>query len=83
LWNRRHLDLRSDETLAQILDRGSLEDWRELYALAKQDPMLRRRILRIIERVPLPLPRLWLAALANLGEEVAFDRDLPSYESEV
>ena len=28
LWNRTHLDLRSDEILAQILDRGSMDDWR-------------------------------------------------------
>jgi len=28
LWNRSHLDLRSDEILAQILDRGSMDDWR-------------------------------------------------------
>lgn len=83
LWNRSHLDLGSDEILAQILDRGDLADWRELYALAKQDPTLRARILRTIERVPLPLPRFWLAAMANLGEDVDFERVLPSYMPEV
>ena len=83
LWNRSHLDLGSDEILAQILDRGDLADWRELYALAKQDPTLRARILRTIERVPLPLPRFWLAAMANLGEDVDFERVLPSYVPEV
>jgi hypothetical protein len=82
LWNRSHLDLRSDEVLAQILDRGSLADWRELYALAREDPALRTRILRTIERVPLPLPRFWQAAMARLGEEVDFDRALPGYGPE-
>lgn len=43
LWNRSHLDLRSDEILAQILDRGTLEDWRALYELARTDPALRTR----------------------------------------
>lgn len=33
-----HLDLRSDAVLAQILDRGSLEDWRAIYAMAERDP---------------------------------------------
>ncbi len=34
LWNRSRLDLRSDEVLAQILDRGELAAWREIYRLA-------------------------------------------------
>lgn len=80
LWNRTHFDLRSDEILAQVLDRGTMADWRELYAIARQDPALRARILRTIECVPLPLPRFWLAAMAHLGEVVDFDRVLPSYE---
>lgn len=83
LWNRSHLDLTSDEILAQILDRGDLADWRELYTLAEKDPTLRTRILRIVERVPLPLPRFWLAAMASLGEAVDFGRVLPSYSLEV
>ncbi|HZN39669.1 MAG TPA: hypothetical protein VFD82_12745 [Planctomycetota bacterium] len=77
LWNRTHLDLRSDEILAQILDRGSMDDWRELYALAVADPALRQRICRVIATVPLPLPRLWLSALAVLGEPVDPGMPLP------
>jgi hypothetical protein len=80
LWNRTELDLRSDEMLAQILDRGDLTDWRELFALAKADPALRRRIIDVVARVPVPLPRLWLAALASLGEQVDLDMALPRYE---
>lgn len=69
-WNRTHLDLRSDEVLAQILDRGDVEAWRELYQLASTDVTLRRRILDVVRRVPLPYPGFWLAALASLGEEI-------------
>jgi hypothetical protein len=79
LWNRNCLDLRSDETLAQILDRGSLEDYRELYRLARDEPALRLRIRDIVGRVPLPLPYFWLAALASLGESVDYEREVPSY----
>jgi hypothetical protein len=77
-WNRSHLDLGSDEVLAQVLDRGDLAAWRELYALAAKDPALRRRILRVVERVPLPLPAYWIAAMAALGEPV--DWTLPRPE---
>lgn len=80
LWNRTGLDLRSDEVLAQILDRGDLAEWRELFAFAKADPDLRRRIVAVIERVPLPLPRLWLAALARIGEPVDVGMALPRYD---
>jgi len=83
LWNRSRLELRSDEQLAQIVDRGSMDDWRALYAVAKGDPALRGRIARLLVRVPLPLPHFWQAALANLGEPVDFDTPLPEYESEV
>jgi hypothetical protein len=69
-WNRSRVDLRSDELLAQVLDRGDLATWRELYALAREDAALRRRILRVVHRVPLPYPAFWLAALASLGEPV-------------
>ena len=31
LWNRTTCDLESDEVLAQILDRGELAVWRDLY----------------------------------------------------
>jgi hypothetical protein len=79
LWNRSSFDLRSDETLAQILDRGSLPDFRELYRLASSDASLRHRIRAIVEHVPLPLPYFWLAALASLGEPVDFDHEAPSY----
>jgi hypothetical protein len=79
LWNRTTLDLADDEQLAQILDRGTMDDWRELYQLAKVDPDLRGRLVKIITRVPLPLPRFWLAALAALGEEVDLSVSLPSY----
>lgn len=83
LWNRRGLDLRSDEILAQILDRGELAAWRELYALAREDADLRARIARIVATVPLPFGHFWLAALASLGEPVDFDVDLPVDEGGV
>jgi hypothetical protein len=76
-WNRSRLDLRSDEVLAQILDRGDVAAWRELYDLAARDGALRRRILGVIRRVPLPYPRFWLAALASLGEAIDWTLPLP------
>lgn len=79
LWNRRELDLRSDEVLAQILDRGEMASWRELYAMARADAELRRRIARIAVTVPLPLPHFWLAALASLGEAVDVGASVPPY----
>ena len=82
LWNRSGLDLASDEMLAQILDRGSVEDWRALYRLAGQDSASRSRIGCIIATVPLPLPHFWLAALAGLGERVDFDMPVPEYPGE-
>lgn len=83
LWNRERLDLQSDEVIAQLLDRGEMEAWRELYALARQDPELRARIHRAVLTTPLPLPRFWLAALANLGEPVDLHALLPSYDAGV
>jgi hypothetical protein len=80
LWNRTRLDLASDEILAQILDRGEIEAWRELYRLAREDAALRNRILGIVRRVPLPFPRFWLAALATLGETVDWGMGLPRYD---
>lgn len=77
-WNRSHLDLASDEILAQILDRGDLAAWRELYALASTDGMLRRRILQVVQRVPLPYPHFWLAALNGLGEAIDWTAPLPN-----
>ena len=79
-WNRSRLDLRSDEMLAQILDRGDVAAWRELYDLAARDEALRRRILGVIRRVPLPYPRFWLAALASLGEAIDWTLPLPHDE---
>jgi hypothetical protein len=76
-WNRTHLDLRSDEVLAQVLDRGDLEAWRELYRLASDDRTLRQRILAVVRRVPLPYPAFWLAALASLGEPIDWGMSLP------
>ncbi len=80
LWNRNGLDLRSDEVVAQILDRGELAAWRALYRLASEDATLRRRIERIVREVPLPLPRFWLAALASLGEDVDLGAPVPPYD---
>jgi len=80
LWNRTGLELRSDEILAQIIDRGSLDDWRALFELTRTDPALRRRIAGLILRVPLPLPHFWLAALRALGEDVDVGQRTPSYE---
>jgi hypothetical protein len=79
LWNRGRLDLRSDEVLSQVLDRGELADWRELYRLARADTQLRARIRRLVLTVPMPLPHFWLAALASLGDPVDFDAPVPDY----
>lgn len=76
-WNRSRLDLASDEVLAQVLDRGDLAAWRELYQLASRDERLRRRILAVIYRVPLPYPSFWLAVLAGLGEAIDWTARLP------
>ncbi len=68
LWNRGRLALDSDEVLAQILDRGELDAWREIYRLAalpgEGAATLRRRILRLCQTVPLSFPHLFLAAPA-------------------
>jgi hypothetical protein len=80
LWNRERLDLGSDEVLAQVLDRGELGAWRELYALARTDAALRTRIARIIRTVPLPMPCFWLTALSTLGEPVQWDGAWPAYD---
>jgi hypothetical protein len=77
LWNRSRSDLRSDEQLAQLLDRGELAAWRELYTLAKTDLELRHRIGRLLGTVPLPFAGFWRAALASLGESVDWSRPLP------
>ncbi len=82
LWNRSRLALDSDEVLAQVLDRGEIAAWRELYRLALTDAALRARITRIVLTVPLPMPRFWLAALADLGEPVDIATALPDYYEE-
>ena len=79
LWNRAGLDLRSDEVLAQLLDRGEVAAWRELFRLARADRHLRARIHRVVRTVPVALPHFWLAALAALGEAVEFDAPVPDY----
>jgi hypothetical protein len=70
LWNRTGLALDSDEVLAQLLDRGELEAWRELYRLAsgpgEEAATLRRRILRLCQTVPLSFPHLFIAAMGAL-----------------
>ena len=79
LWNRTEVDLSSDEVLAQVLDRGEIAAWRELYRMALSEARLRSRIHHIVLTVPLPLPHFWLAALGSLGEAVDFDAEVPDY----
>jgi len=79
LWNRRALDLRSDEALAQILDRGEMATWRAVYRMARSDKALRARIRQIVMTVPVALPHFWLAALASLGEEIDVGVAVPDY----
>ena len=79
LWNRSEGVIESDEVLAQILDRGELAAWRDVYRRARTDPRLRARIARIVQTVPLPLPRFWLAALSALGESVDLAAPVPDY----
>lgn len=73
LWNRSRVELASDEVLAQILDRGEIAAWREIYRLASgDDPAavhLRRRIVHLCRTVPLAYPHLFLAAVGALGEK--------------
>jgi hypothetical protein len=70
LWNRSGLALESDEVLAQLLDRGEIAAWRELYRLAsgpgEEAAALRRRILRLCQTVPLSFPHLFIAAIGAL-----------------
>lgn len=63
--------------LAQVLDRGDLATWRELYRLAQGEPALSHRIAAIVRRVPLSYPAFWLAALSALGESVDWMLPLP------
>lgn len=81
LWNRSGLALESDEVLAQILDRGEIEAWRELYRLAsgpgEEAAVLRRRILRLCQTVPLSSPHFFIAAMGALGEPIEPYPDVP------
>jgi DNA-binding helix-hairpin-helix protein with protein kinase domain len=74
LWNRTSADLESNELLAQILDRGELEAWREIYRRAsgpsEEAAALRQRIIHLCRTVPLAFPHLFLAAMGALGEEL-------------
>lgn len=79
LCNRSRLDLASDETVAQVFDRGTIDDWRALWQLARGDAALRARIKRVVATVPLPLPRFSTAALASVGEWVDYDATPPEY----
>jgi hypothetical protein len=65
--------------IGQILDRGDMAAWRDLYRMARGDAELRARIHRIVRTVPVALPHFWLAALASLGEVVDISARLPDY----
>lgn len=81
MWNRSTVDLRSDEQLAQLMDRGTLADWAELRDLAVADASLRARMRNIVETVEIGFPGFWLALLASMGEPVDWDRPLPTGQS--
>jgi hypothetical protein len=71
------LDLRSDEVLAQVLDHGSLDDWRELFALASGDPWFSSSDPRCGAPRPDCLSGFWLSALVALGEDIDWRAALP------
>lgn len=77
LWNRNTLRLESDETLAQILDRGEMASWRALYSLARDEIELRKRIARLLDTAPIGMVHFWKAALQSLGEPVDYARRRP------
>ncbi len=54
-----------------------MDDWRALYALARDDAPLRQRIVQIVGRVPMYLPHFWLAAMKSLGEVVELSAVAP------
>lgn len=87
MWNRGRPALESDEVLAQILDRGELEAWREIYRLAGQSgeeaAALRQRIVRLCRTVPLSFPHLFLAAVGALGEEIDPYPEVPAPNDDV
>ncbi len=63
--------------LAQLLDRGEPDVWREIFTMAKTSPILGKRIVRGCLTVPLGFPHLFLAAMEALGEDVPCDPILP------
>ncbi len=77
LWNRSGLDLDSDEILAQVVDRGSLQDWQALYRLLGQGTpgaaRLCERLHALLPRVPTAYPGFWRAALASVGFPVDWE----------
>lgn len=80
-WNRSSVDLRSDEQLAQLMDRGSVGDWAVLRDLAMADASLRTRMRKIVEGVEIGFPGFWLSLLASMGEPVDWSRPLPRNQS--
>jgi len=70
LWNRNGLNLQSTETLAQIMDRGSMTDWRALWALQSADAELAQRMLAMATQVPIDTAWFWQAALSAAGHAV-------------
>jgi hypothetical protein len=79
LWDRLRLDLESDEILAQLLDRGSLEDWRALHELLRREGgaarRLRERVHGILYQVPVGRPYFWLAGLSTLGQPINWRKE--------
>jgi len=65
------LDLASDEALARVLDRGSIEEWRAVYHLLAGNTdasrQLQERIYQILLRVPTARPYVWVTVLTSLG----------------
>lgn len=87
LWNRTGLALESDEVLAQLLDRGELEAWRELYRMASgssaEAAALRRRILRLCQTVPIAFPHLFIAAMEALGGPIEPYPTVPQFPDDL
>jgi hypothetical protein len=73
--------LESDEVLAQLLDRGEVEAWRELYRMAsgrdEGAAALRRRILHLCQTIPLSFPHLFIAAMGAAAGPVEPYPDVP------
>src|SRR2546425_4968537 len=67
LWNRQDANLESDETLAQLLDRGEMTVWREVFPVGPTRVQLWRRFEGIVFKVPLKMAPLLLAAPPRPG----------------